>query len=307
MSLVCVTPPAIEPVSLHEARVHLRLDSTNVEPAPVSPVAALAGAGAGNVNVGTHRYVVTLLTVDGETQGGDASDAVTVNASGNAKVNVTEIPLGGAAVTARRLYRTKANADVFYLVATIYDNTTTIFLDNVADTSLGAEVPAQNTTGDSELKGLITAARTHVENYLRRDLISQRWQLKTSSLPSCGELALPRNPVLSVESISYLDPSGALQSLATTEWELERGTLPAVIHRAYQKTWPSVQPSRVPVLLLFTSGYGAAASDVPEPIRQAIKLLLGELYQNREVNAMQLLDAIVYKALLDTYRVRSFV
>lgn len=308
MSLVCVTPPATEPLSLHEVRIHLRLDSTNVEPCPASPVAALASAGAGNVNVGDHRYLVTFVTADGETQGGDQSTAVSVsNVGANGKVALSEIALGGAAVIARRVYRTKANADVFFLLTTISNNTATTYTDNTADASLGVEVPSQNTTGDPEIAALITTARTHIENYLNRKLITQQWQFKTSCFPSCGELPLPLAPVQAVDGVSYLDISGASQTLASTEYELEPSTLPAVIHRAYQKIWPSVQASRVPVTVLFTVGYGSLPTDVPRPIRQAIQLLIGNLYENRDTNGPELLQGATYRALLDTYRVRCFV
>jgi len=34
--------------------------------------------------------------------------------------------------------------------------------------------------------------------------------------------------------------------------------------------------------MLFTCGYGSAASDVPADIRQAALLIVGHLYENRE-------------------------
>lgn len=309
MSLVVVTPPATEPLSLHEVRTHLRLGAENVEPCPASPVAANASLGAGNVNVGAHRYCITFVTADGETQGGDQSNAVSVsNTTTNGQVALSEIPTGGAAVIARKIYRTKANADVFYLLATLSDNTTVAYTDNIADASLGVEVPTQNTTGDPEIAALLSTARIHVENDLRRALIARTLDYKTSCLPSCGELPLPLAPVISVTSVTYLDTDGASQTLATTEYEVDAGpALPVVIHRQYQKTWPRVQASRLPVTVRFVAGYGTNATDVPLPIRQAIKLLIGDLYTNREANAAQLLKGGTYSALLDYYRIRTFV
>jgi uncharacterized phiE125 gp8 family phage protein len=309
MSLVLVTPPATEPLSLQEVRTHLRLDATNVEPAPASLLAALASL-AGNVDVGTHRYCLTFVTADGETQAGDESNVVTVTVSTNARVALTEIPTGGALVTARKLYRTKAGLNVFYLLATIADNTTTTYTDNIADASLGAEVPTENTTGDTELAALIAAVRVHVENDLRRALITQQWRYRLSSFPDCVEIALPKTPVISIDSVTYLDTDGVSQTLATNQYDTEIGeTLPNVIHRAYNVTWPSVQASRVPVSILFTAGYGPAASDVPLPIRHAMKLMIGELYENREsVNVGNIVNVMpAYDRLLSPYRVRWFV
>lgn len=49
--------------------------------------------------------------------------------------------------TARKVYRTAANGSQLKLVATIADNTTTTFLDTVADGALGVNAPATDTSG----------------------------------------------------------------------------------------------------------------------------------------------------------------
>lgn len=55
------------------------------------------------------------------------------------KVTLTSIPVSSdAQVTQRRIYRTTLDGASFYWLATINDNTTTTFVDNIPDTSLGA-------------------------------------------------------------------------------------------------------------------------------------------------------------------------
>jgi hypothetical protein len=61
-------------------------------------------------------------------------------------VPLTGIAVGPAGVTARRLYRTPVGGAQLYLVATIADNVTTTYADTTADASLGAPLPALNTT-----------------------------------------------------------------------------------------------------------------------------------------------------------------
>lgn len=62
------------------------------------------------------------------------------------KIQVTSIPTSpDANVTARKIYRTVAGGSIFKLVATVNNNTTTSYLDNIADASLGADAPAANT------------------------------------------------------------------------------------------------------------------------------------------------------------------
>lgn len=117
------------------------------ETAPTACTGALAGAGAGNVDDGTHSYKITFVNAHGETEGGTTSNVVTVaDKSTDGKVALTSIPTGPAGVTSRKIYRTVAgDAGNHKLVDTIADNTTTAYTDNTADGSLGADVPTSNT------------------------------------------------------------------------------------------------------------------------------------------------------------------
>src|SRR5687768_13008903 len=122
--------------------------------APGAPTAALADpAAAGNVEDGAHSYKVTFVAGATETEAGTQSDPVTVvDKTTNGKVQITGIPISSDAnVTARNIYRTIAAADPdvaanYLLLDDIPDNTTTTFLDNIADGSLGAAAPTTNDT-----------------------------------------------------------------------------------------------------------------------------------------------------------------
>lgn len=111
--------------------------------APAKPAAActgaLAGAGAGNVDNGTHSYVYTFVVNGVETGAAAKSNVVTVaDKSTNGKVSLTGITAGPAGTTARKVYRTIAgDTGNWLLLTTIADNVTTVFTDNVADASLG--------------------------------------------------------------------------------------------------------------------------------------------------------------------------
>ena len=106
--------------------------------APTACTAALAGAGAGNVDNGDHIYKITFVNEAGETELGTASNTVTVSDNTtNGQVNLTDIPVSpSSSVTSRKIYRTKAGGTDYYLVDTISDNTTTTYTDNTADASL---------------------------------------------------------------------------------------------------------------------------------------------------------------------------
>jgi hypothetical protein len=99
---------------------------------------ATAEGAAGNPN-GAYTYKITFVTADGETEGGVASASRTVSSK---KIELSLIPLSPArTVTSRKVYRTAASGAQHKLVATISDNVTTTYSDNIADGSLGANVP----------------------------------------------------------------------------------------------------------------------------------------------------------------------
>ncbi|CCK24490.1 hypothetical protein BN159_0111 [Streptomyces davaonensis JCM 4913] len=109
--------------------------------APAAPTAAAAtGTGLG---IGKYRYAVTMVTDQGESEVG--AEATVDTTAGNQVVKLTAIPTGGAGTNtvARRLYRTVVNgaAGSGRLLATIEDNSTTVFTDTTADARLGDEPP----------------------------------------------------------------------------------------------------------------------------------------------------------------------
>jgi hypothetical protein len=107
--------------------------------APTACTAALAGGGAGNVDDGDHIYKITYVNASGETELGAVSNTITVvDKTSDGKVNLTGIPTStSGSVTSRKIYRTKAGSSTeYYYLATINDNTTTTYTDNIADVTM---------------------------------------------------------------------------------------------------------------------------------------------------------------------------
>jgi uncharacterized phiE125 gp8 family phage protein len=303
-SLSLVVAPTAEPITVVEAKRHLRLDTTDGEPAPTAPTVALAGAGAGNVDNGAHRYLATFVTADGETDAGAWSAVVTVaNKTSDGKVQVSAIPVGGGAVTARKLYRTVAGGAVALLVTTIVDNSTTTYLDSTADSGLGAQAPTSNTTLDPTLTTLVAAVRERAEAATGRQLLTATWDLRLDTFP-CGvqpfELGLhwsfdrignmfldiPRPPLQSVSSITYIDTAGQTQTWSSANYVVDAPSGPrgrrGRIAPAYGVVWPFTQAQINAATVRFVAGYGATGAAVPALLRQAQLMDLAALYENRE-------------------------
>lgn len=320
MKLAVYTAAATEPVTLAEAREFCGVDGSHAEPAPGKLTVALASpATPGNVDNGVHRYLATFVTADGETEAGIVSDAVTVaDKAVNGRVNVTGIPLGGALVTARKLYRTAAGGSTYLLLATIADNTTTSYADNIADASLGAGAPSVNTTGDPVLGLLIASARAHAEQVLRRYLVTQTVDAYFDGFPSGYlswrearpryEIRLP--PLQSVTSITYVDGDGVTQTLDAGQYLVDARSVPARIEPAYGCSWPSTRDQANAVVVRFVAGYGAAAA-VPACVRQWILLRVRTLYNNRDqlnigTSGLAEIPPAFVDSLLDSERVQGW-
>lgn len=148
----------------------------------------------------------------------------------------------------------------------------------------------EHTSDDTYITNLIKAARICIEEELRRALITQTLKLSLDCFPgaidalfdgvytgSSDPIRLPRNPVQSISSVQHIDTAGALQTLDASKYRLDKESLVARVSPAYGETWPSTRPITNAVTVTFVAGYGVAAA-VPEPIKQALKLVLGTYY-----------------------------
>lgn len=140
---------------------------------------------------------------------------------------------------------------------------------------------------DSLISSLITAARETAEIFTGRALASQVLEYILDGFPVESDVIyLPRPPLEEVGSIKYKDYQGA-----ETEWDPENylvdsDSMPARITLAYGKYFPEYTPyPAAAVRIRYTAGYRSGGPDslkIPEEIKQALKLLIGHFYENRE-------------------------
>lgn len=281
MTIVVYTAPATEALTVADVIAHLRIDESGAEPPPSAVTAALASPVApGNVDNGAHRYAVTFVTSDGETQAGTASAAVTVvDKTVNGQISLTSVPIGGSAVTSRKIYRTIAGGAIYYLLATIANNTATTYTDNIADASLGVQAPTTNTTLDPLLLGFIKTARLMAEQELHRYLVTQTLDMYLDWFPmNAMPITLP--PLQTVTAITYFDANGVEQTLAITDYAVNSAAVPARIAPAYGVSWPSTREQMQAVKIRFVAGYGAASA-VPQCIKDWMLFKINTLWETR--------------------------
>ena len=319
MNLSIFTAAATEPLNFDELKQFCKVDFDEEEAAPGVLTAAIASpAVAGNVDNGTHRYRATFVTAAGETDGGLISAAVTISdKTVNGQATLSAIPVGGPAVTARKLYRTAAGGAAYLLLATIADNTTTTYTDNIADSALTTAAPTVNST-DAVLSMLLASARAHAEQELGRYLVTQTVDAKFDAFP-CSYTSWRENPpryaillppLQSVTSITYVDIDGVTQTLAADQYLVDAASKPARIEPSYGNAWPSTREQANAVTVRFVAGYGAASA-VPACIKQWMALRIKTLYDNRQQltvggGGMIEIPSAFIDSLLDSERVRGY-
>jgi hypothetical protein len=133
----------------------------NITPVPNPASGSVATiTAAGNLGIGLYYYFVTFITALGETNGYSLGSVTTT--SGHQQVTVTIPTSSDSRVTQRKIYRTKVGGNNYnsYYLATVADNVTTTYTDNIADTSLtvfGGNWTANTTTQWITVNGTVAA------------------------------------------------------------------------------------------------------------------------------------------------------
>ena len=165
---------------------------------------------------------------------------------------------------------------------------------------------------DDYINTLITTGRKYCESYTNKVFITQTWRQNMAYFPNVIQLKV--SPVVSLTSLKYYDTDEVQQTITDNSNNFQKDFLSdtATIHEGLTNAFPSIGSTINPIEIITVCGYGAA-SDVPDDIKHAIKLMVSHLYENREmVNvvvgglAMQIEMPNVVKNLLAPYRVLTF-
>lgn len=160
---------------------------------------------------------------------------------------------------------------------------------------------------DNVISALVASARLHVEAATRRALIAQSWRLVADAWPGAGRLAVAPVPLRQVTAARVHDEAGGTVAVGPEAFAIDAASAPAILSFA---PWSLPAPGRsvAGIEIDFEAGYGADAADVPEPLRQAIRMLAAHWYENRgdaAAGSPALMFPPSVAALLAPYRVLS--
>jgi len=311
MALKIKTAPTVEPISLAEAKLHLRLDSglfadnittvQSIVPGAHIIAAAYSLKGAG-VEVRGYRTLVNLNsgtngaggTVDVKIQESDTDvDGNYADCTGGAFVQVT-------AANDNAVQEKEYTGSKKYIrpVSTVAGNTCDFSVDVIREQPYSAE--------DSLISGLITAAREYCQGFQNRAFVNQTWYLWLDAWPAGDYISIPLPPLSTITAITYYDTDDTAATFAAASYFVDNINEPGRVILNYGESWPSttLRPANA-ICVEYVCGYGATSASVPQVVRQAMLLLIGHLYENREAGIDSALQEIPFgvKALLSLDRV----
>lgn len=145
-----------------------------------------------------------------------------------------------------------------------------------------AHLRVDGTDEDALITSLIETATTHIERGYGLALITQGVTVVRDGWPDAWLVELPLSPVQSVSSITIFEADGGGIEFDNGHYFADTISHPPRIVLHGTAPWPKPGRRANGIEIAVTAGFGDAPSDVPEPIRQALLLLVAHWFERRE-------------------------
>ena len=167
------------------------------------------------------------------------------------------------------------------------------------------------TDDDTVIGEYISSARVFAEGVTRRAFVAQTWDYTLDRFPT-GAIKLPMQPVTSVSYVQYVDATGTTQTFTegtspdVTKYDVFTDGPRSTIVPKYNQVWPDTRDHPNVVTVRFVAGY----TTFPADLKQALRLLVGHQYENREAviigfTVIETLPLAV-QSFLSPYMMRGF-
>jgi len=142
---------------------------------------------------------------------------------------------------------------------------------------------------------LMKAAREYCERYQNRIYLMQTWEFTLDEWPANGIIRIPKSPLqTSGMSIKYYGTDGTEYTWDASKYQIDTHREPGRVAPVYGETWPStiLRPLNG-IIITFVAGY-ANVDAIPQRVKQAIKVLVGHLYEHREATDLKELKEVPF-------------
>lgn len=142
-----------------------------------------------------------------------------------------------------------------------------------------------DTNDENDLLGYyIDAATDMAENYCNRHFITHQYKLYFNEKVDKASLIFPNCTLEEAGSnkpVNWVDENGAAQS--SDKAYIDAFSNPSLVYLSSDFPNTTLKDNAANTFYFwFNTGYGSASSDVPEAIKQAIKLIVADMYYFRE-------------------------
>lgn len=155
---------------------------------------------------------------------------------------------------------------------------------------------------DGLIAALIVGVRQRLEGRTGRAFIDQGWRVLLDAWPAGGEVPLLPPPTSAVTAVRTIAANGVVTTLDPAGYRLEHRREPALL--ILDAPPPPPGRSRAGIEIDIVAGYGPAAVDCPEPLRQAMRLLVAHVYEHRGHTAGAPPEPPEVNALIAPYRMQ---
>ena len=154
----------------------------------------------------------------------------------------------------------------------------------VSVTDIKAQLRIDSSDEDTLLGYYIDAATDMAENYCNRHFITHQYKLYFNEQVQTASLIFPNCTLEETGSnkpINWVDANGAAQS--SDKAYIDAFSNPSLAYLSSDFPGTTLKDNAANTFYFwFNTGYGTASSDVPEAIKQAIKLIVADMYYFRE-------------------------
>ena len=154
----------------------------------------------------------------------------------------------------------------------------------VSVTDIKAQLRIDSSDEDTLLGYYIDAATDMAENYCNRHFITHQYKLYFNEQVNKASLIFPNCTLEEAGSnkpINWVDENGAAQS--SDKAYIDAFSNPSLAYLSSDFPGTTLKDNAANTFYFwFNTGYGTASTDVPEAIKQAIKLIVADMYYFRE-------------------------
>lgn len=157
---------------------------------------------------------------------------------------------------------------------------------------------------DGEAEDFIAQAREEIEWMTGIAMITQSWRLSIDRWPTqrepwwdgvrqgsimelhgaayASDVLLPRYPLQSIDSVTVYDEDGTSSAVTVADtFDVDTARHPGRITLQRGATWPVALRANNAIEITYTAGWGDAASDVPAPLKRAVRSMAAYFYAHR--------------------------